>query len=85
MYDPEVLLYPAKDLMFYQADIQGNLLTRQRIRVLKALLEQKKVRVITSLGSCMEYLMPLEDVKGGILTFRNDSQVDLERLKIQPG
>ena len=83
MYDPEVLLYPAKDLMFYQADIQGNLLTRQRIRVLKALLEQKKVRVITSLGSCMEYLMPLEDVKGGILTFRNDSQVDLERLKIQ--
>ena len=60
-------LYPAKDLMFYQADIQGNLLTRQRIRVLKALLEQKKVRVITSLGSCMEYLMPLEAVKQGIL------------------
>ena len=27
--------------------------------------------------------MPLEDVKGGILTFRNDSQVDLGRLKIR--
>ena len=35
MYDPEVLLYPARDLIFYQADIHGNLLTSQRIQVVK--------------------------------------------------
>ena len=81
MYNSEVLLYPAKDLMFYQADIQGNLLTRQRIRVLKALLEGERALVITSLGSCMEYLVPLEAIRKSILTFRNDSEIDLDWLK----
>ena len=42
LYDPEVLYYPARDLIFYQADIHGNLLTRQRIQVLRALLEREK-------------------------------------------
>ena len=37
LYDPEVLYYPARDLIFYQADIHGNLLTRQRIQVLRTL------------------------------------------------
>ena len=30
-YDRNVMLYPAKDLIFFQADIQGNLLIRQRM------------------------------------------------------
>lgn len=83
MYCPEVLLYPAKDLMFYQADIQGNLLIKQRIRVLKALLEEERAVVITSLGSCMEYLVPLEEIKKSVLTFRNDSEIDLDWLKMR--
>ena len=31
-YDPAALLYPARDLLFYQADVHGNLLTRQRLQ-----------------------------------------------------
>ena len=42
LYDPEVLFYPARDLIFYQADIHGNLITKQRIQVLKALLERRR-------------------------------------------
>ena len=40
-YDKNVYYYPAKDMLFFQADIHGNLLIRQRMRVIKALLEQK--------------------------------------------
>ena len=40
-YQPDVLLYPAKDLLFYYADIQGNLLTKQRMRVIRKILEEK--------------------------------------------
>ena len=39
-YNKDTLFYPAKDLLFFQADIQGNLLIRQRMCVVKALLEQ---------------------------------------------
>ncbi len=38
-FDRNVLYFPAKDLIFFQADIQGNLLEQQRIQVLKALAE----------------------------------------------
>lgn len=31
-YDKNVYFYPAKDLLFFQADIHGNLLIRQRMR-----------------------------------------------------
>ena len=38
-FTDRVWLYPAKDLLFYSADIHGNLITRQRMQVVKALLE----------------------------------------------
>ena len=46
-YDKNVYFYPAKDLLFFQADIHGNLLIRQRMRVIRALLEQEEVTVVT--------------------------------------
>ncbi len=38
-FTDRVWLYPAKDLLFYNADIHGNLITRQRMQVVKALME----------------------------------------------
>ena len=41
-FTKNVWLYPAKDLLFYSADIHGNLMTRQRIAVLRRLMEEKE-------------------------------------------
>lgn len=79
-YDRNVQYYPAKDLLFFQADIHGNLLIRQRMQVVKALLEQKELTVVTSVDGCMDYLMPLEEIKERLLHFRNDSDLNLEEL-----
>jgi transcription-repair coupling factor (superfamily II helicase) len=81
LYDPEVLLYPARDLIFYQADIHGNLITRQRIQVLKALLENEEATVIASIDSCLDYLIPLSEWKSRVIRFRNDSEIDLDEMK----
>lgn len=80
-YDREALLYPAKDLIFFQADIHGNLLTRERMKAVAALLEKKGVTVITSIGGCMDYLLPLETIGRRVLRFRNDSEIDIDKLK----
>ena len=37
-YDRNVRLYPAKDLIFYEADIHGNQLVTERIKCLKRIL-----------------------------------------------
>ena len=74
---------PARDLIFYQADLSGNLLTRQRMRVIQAILEQKKVTVVTSTGGCLDYLLPLRVLKNHIITLKNDSPLDLEQLAVK--
>ncbi len=81
LYDPEVLYYPAKDLIFYQVDISGNLLTRERIRVIQAILERKRLTVVTSVGGCMDKLLPLETFLDHCIHLRNDSELDLEKMK----
>ena len=83
MYDQEVYLYPAKDLIFFQADVHGNLLTRDRMKAVAALLEKKGVTVITSIGGCMDYLLPLEVIKDHTLVFKSDSPVELGKLRKQ--
>lgn len=81
LYDPEVMYYPAKDLIFYQADISGNLLTRERIRVLRAILERKELTVVTSTGGCMDHLLPLSVFQEHCIHLKNDSGLDLESMK----
>ena len=48
-YDKNIYAYPAKDLLFFQADIHGNLLIRQRMKVIRALLEEEELTVVTSI------------------------------------
>lgn len=81
LYDPDVLYYPARDLIFYQADVHGNLITRQRIQVLKALLENEEVTVVTSVDGCLDYLIPPTVWGQHLLRYKNDSEIDLNELK----
>ena len=80
-YDRDVLYYPARDLLFFQADIHGNLIIRQRMQVIKALLTREEVTVVTSVDGCMDFLGSLENIKKQLICFRNDSALDLDKLK----
>ena len=82
-YDRKVYSYPAKDLLFFQADIHGNLLIRQRMKVIKALLEEKELTVVTSIDGCMDFLESLEKIKEKLIHYESDSTVDTEQLKNQ--
>ena len=82
-YDRKVYSYPAKDLLFFQADIHGNLLIRQRMKVIKALLEEKELTVVTSIDGCMDFLESLEKIKKQLIHYESDSTVDTEQLKNQ--
>ena len=43
--DNNVYLYPAKDLLFYQADLRGKYLLKQRMEVLQAISDRRSHRV----------------------------------------
>jgi len=80
-FDKEVLLYPGKDLIFYSADIHGNLIVQQRMEVLKTILENKGVTIITTIDGCMEHIVPLTSLAESIMTIKNDSVIDIDKLK----
>ncbi len=80
-YDKGVLLFPAKDLMFYSADIHSNLIVKQRIRVLSELLSKEGATIITTMGSLMDQLLPLELFREKVIHLTNESPLDLEEMK----
>lgn len=52
-YDHNVMLYPAKDLIFFQADIHGNKLTMERVKVLRRMLEARPFTLVTTFAALM--------------------------------
>ena len=79
-YDRNVKAYPAKDLIFYQADIHGNQLVTERIKCLKRMLEGKPVTVITTLSALMTPQIPLSVWKEHLLVIDRKSEIDEKKL-----
>ena len=52
-FDPKAAYYPAKDILFYQSDIRGNVLTAERINALKMLAEKPSCTIITTFDGLM--------------------------------
>ncbi|MCI8505341.1 MAG: transcription-repair coupling factor [Lachnospiraceae bacterium] len=80
-FDPDVFLYPAKDLLFSGADIQGKVLSGKRFLVLKQLLEGKRGTVITTVDGCMDRLMSLKALEESILTVEEGEEFSMEAAK----
>lgn len=76
-----VWIYPSKDLLFYTADIHGNLLTKQRLLVLKHLIEDQEGVVVTTLDGLMDHLLPLSAMKKQILMVEQGQTIDVEEWK----
>lgn len=79
-YDRNVVLYPGKDLIFYQADIHGNQLVKDRIQVLKRILEGKPITVITTFSAFMSPMMPLEIFRQFTVDIRKNGEISEQEL-----
>ena len=80
-FTSRVWLYPAKDLLFYSADIHGNLMTRQRIAVLRRLMEDREGVVVTTMDGLMDHLLPLKYLREQSITVESGQVIDLDAWK----
>ena len=84
IFTDQVYLYPARDLLFYHADIKGKTLTDQRMEVLRALIEKKEqesIAVITTMDAFLDALPRPEEIRNQKITIDTDSTLDLTRLE----
>lgn len=80
-FDRDVVYYPAKDVLFYQSDIRGNLLTAERLTAVKSLVERQRVTVVTTFDALMDRVLPLEEISRFILEFTVADTLDMEEAK----
>lgn len=81
-YDRNCMLYPAKDLIFFQADIHGNQLTTERVRTLRRLAECKPVTIVTTYAAMMTPQV-MWDREKDILDIQRGGLLDESRLARQ--
>ncbi len=74
------LFYPARDLMFFQADVHGNLLTKQRIKCLKPLGEGANCTIVTTFNALMERIAPSEVIYEHVMELSVGDDVSLTEL-----
>ena len=79
-FDPSVVYYPAKDVLFYQSDIRGNLLTAERISALRAIHENEQVTVITTFDALMNTMPRDAQVWDSVLHIAQGDTLDLDAL-----
>ena len=76
----DVVFYPARDLLFYTSDIHGNLLTKQRIQVMRRIIEDSDGLVVTTIDALMEHLLPLSMIEKNSLKIGSEDTVDVGEL-----
>ena len=82
-YDRNVRLYPAKDLIFYQADIHGNQLVTERIKCLKRIIEKRPMTIITTFSALMTPQVPIDVIEKNVIRIRKGGEIDEKQLAKQ--
>lgn len=80
LYCRDSYFYPAKDLIFFQADIRSNQLTKERIAVLKHILEGEPVTIVTTFAALMAHQLPLSVIEEHIIHIHKDSVIEEQAL-----
>ena len=79
-FDPKAAYYPAKDILFYQSDIRGNVLTAERINALKMLAEEPACTIITTFDGLMNPMPVPENFIQSVIKVAVGDTLNLEEL-----
>lgn len=81
LYDHDVMLYPAKDIIFYNADIHGHAIIQTRLKIVKRLVERQPVTVIASIDGGMDKLLAPEFIAKHVCYIREEDSLNIQSLQ----
>lgn len=83
IYDKNVMMFPGKDLIFYQADIHGNQLITERMKCYRRILSDPNVTIVTTFHALMTPQVPLQVMKDSCILFSKNKAVDSSKLALK--
>ena len=80
IYDKNVHVFPAKDVIFYEADVHSNKLTQDRLICIKRILSGLPCTFVTTFSGLMNVGAGFDLIKDSILKISTDSKVNETQL-----
>ncbi|MBP5732464.1 MAG: transcription-repair coupling factor, partial [Lachnospiraceae bacterium] len=80
LYDENTFYFPAKDLIFFQSDINSNDLVKDRIRTYRALLEKESLTVVTTYAALMTRQAPMNNDMT-VIKIEAGGTIDIDELR----
>lgn len=80
-YGRDVYMYPAKDILFFSADVHGNAITRRRMEVLRRLATGEPCTIIATVDAMYDKIPALSYMKKYVINIHVAQSLDLDELK----
>lgn len=83
LFSRNVFYYPAKDIIFYQSSLSGNLLTTQRMAAIRALAGYdgvEKLVIVTTFDALMEKIPPLSTITDAVIRICTGDTIDTSEI-----
>ena len=79
-YDKNVYYFGEKDLLFAGACLDDEKLTRDRISILRKLLNKENITVVTTISACLEKLPSLDSILDKIIKLKEGKEYEFDKL-----
>ena len=79
-YTKNVYMYPAKDIIFYSANIHSNSIVASRINVIKRIIDNEPTTIILTIDACIDKLISKEKIISSILKLEVGKEIPLSKL-----
>ena len=89
-FDKTALYYPAKDFIFYSADVHGDQIVGERIRCINKIIQTMQAQsaanqpqsltIVTTIDGCIDLLVPIKRFIDGAVRFEKGDIIDAENI-----
>ncbi len=79
-YDKQVYYFPARDLLFYSADVHGNTIEQERLKVLRELMEGREATVVVTMDGMLDQLIPMYQFRSSRIHFQVGEEIELDQV-----
>lgn len=83
-YSRQTFYYPAKDALFYSADIHSNNTVQERLEIFKKIAEGRPCTVVTTIEGLMDKIPSISHIIENILTIKVGDTLQLDTNAISP-
>lgn len=77
-YDREAFYYPAKDALFYYADVHNNATVKSRLEIFKKIAENEQVTIVTTIEGLMDKIPALNHIIENVITLNINDTLDIK-------